>query len=308
MRAASTANVYVNQVSSVLRNNQLSALRKSKCITISADGTKREAGLQSCVFSYFNQEDEPNVMFWGFLPQSSSTAESITNDIMSVLRSLGGVEESVIGISSDNCCTMTGWKSGVGVRLRLELDKWICHDICEYHCLDTLVRGLISFLGAPVKDVPGAVQWAYLTWYILNSNWRLIKKVVEDKDYGQGSDKKFLKPEQPVMMRWGQMCKMFKFICDWKEALTVAFLAIYNGTGETKPSAALATMLKQWLIWRFSEQIQAHFEVFLEFVTEVWEPYNDQIEWKVPVYGWKSHFASFFRPGRVARLLLKIRS
>lgn len=269
----------------------------------------------------FAKEGQPCHEFFGFDRPSGSTASDFLVSLLSVVSQLQNGGAVFGGFSTDAPNVMVGDDGGLGA-LVLEQYPSARHDTCEHHASARLLAVLDS-IWPPVMNVPSVSQFLYLTWYILNEDWDLHRaRMLQFLDLpGPRSDVQAVlarfksrddakdhvkKPLKPNKLRWATLAGIVKFVPLFLEALRFTFNQERVNAGANVQPCSVASMCVQWIKWSGSRRLRVLLDVATEFVSEIWEPANREIDLRDWDYDVDSCFKTFSRPRRTLKLLMKI--
>jgi hypothetical protein len=266
--------------------------------------------------------------FFTFDRPSSTCAEGLAESFAKIVASLTCVGGEFVGFSSDAPVTMVGVHGGLGT-LMMQKAGFVRHDTCEFHASARLLA-VIDGVWPAQMNVPSVTQFVYLLWYILNDDWplyrgRIVKFLAENEGDGAlaligrfngdtlaeqraSALAELRKPEKPNVLRWNTLADIILFTPRYLEALQAALEEERLNAGPNAPSTSIPAMCSQWIKWSGSDKLRALLSMAVEFVTDIWQPADNEIALPDEHYNVAGCFKTFSRPRRVLQLLMKIES
>lgn len=258
--------------------------------------------------------------FFGFDRPESGTAPVLAKGLLAVVDILETAGGTFGGMSSDAPAVMVGKDGGVGV-LVMEKKGFCRHDLCEHHASGRLLA-ILEKVFPPRMNIASPTQFWYLAWYILNSDWnvfrgRIVKYLNENPAQAllerfPGDNKKNAalaalgKPEKPMSARWRTLADTMVFVDLFLEALQHAFEEERQVGGVGAPTGSIAAMCTQWLKWSGSEKLRALCSMALEYMTDVWRPFDEKIGFSNQEFDLDGCNHVTYRPRRVLEQLTLI--
>jgi hypothetical protein len=186
-------------------------------------------------------------------------------------------------------------------------------------------------------NVVSVTQYGFLAWYLLNSNWGLVRSLMvvqlqkrrvemddgvaamlerePGRDDGESVEETAArllkssdlnKPDKPNSNRWGTQARMILFVARFSLLLAVVFdeMREYGSAGAAKP-ASIESMASQWIKWSGSPKLHAMLAMAKEFLRN-WQWHDNQIS--LPGEDLETHcyHKVFSRPQRALSLLMDI--
>lgn len=214
-----------------------------------------------------------------------------------------------------------GEMSGVAARI-MEKYGLVRFDTCEFHASGR-VLAVIDKVFPPQMNIPSVNQFIFLAWYILNSDWALFRGRIIKYLNGRPSDalldrfegatcnekrqhalERLGKPEKPMPARWRTVADTLWFVDLYWEALQVAFEGERFNGGANAKTGSTAAMCAQWIKWSGSKKLRTLVDFVLEYVNDVWWPFEKQIGYENKEYDLKGCNGVYFRTRRVLTQLM----
>jgi hypothetical protein len=314
---------YLRLIGVCLKNEILEKIGgEGRAFFVGIDTSNRNGSLGAYVVSSVALDGSIDVEFLEFDRPDSGDAETLFNGLVKIIDKLQDAGGTFHGFSSDAPATMAGEISGVAARV-IEKYGLVRFDTCEFHASGRVLAVIEKVFPAQM-NVASVNQFIFLAWYILNSDWSMFRgmiiQYITDKpsqillNRFQGATKQekradaleqLGKPAKPMPARWRTVADTLWFVNLYWEALQFAFEKERFNGGANAKTGSTAAMCAQWIKWSGSKKLRALFEFVLEYVNDVWWPFEQQIGYRNEEHALNGCNGVYFRTRRVlAQLML----
>jgi hypothetical protein len=322
--ASQTALDDVRVIGACLKNQLVAKIGQGKrTFFLGIDTSSRGGSLGAYVISSQNEMGKIEHAFYGFDRPSSGSAETLADGLLAVVDVLTKAGGIFGGFGSDAPATMVGSLNGVAAHVMAQVG-YVRHDTCEFHA-SARVLAILEKVFPGQMNVPSTTQFWYLAWYILNSDWKLFRGRIVD--YLKGDPSPALlgrfsgnnmkervdaalehlgKPDKPMAARWRTMADTMWFVDLYWEALQAAFESERQTGGVNAKPGSVAAMCNQWIKWSGSKKLRALCNVALEFVNDIWWPFEQLIGVDDEDFGVAGCNRVHSRPRRVLEQLMLV--
>lgn len=322
--ASQTALDDVRVVGACLKNQLVAKIGQGKhTFFVGLDTSSRGGSLGAYVISSQDKIGKIEQAFFGFDRPSSGSAQTLADGLLAVVDVLTKAGGIFGGFGSDAPATMVGPLNGVAAHVMAKVG-YVRHDTCEFHASARVLAILEKVFPGQMNN-PSTTQFWYLAWYILNSDWKLFRGRIVDYLQGDpspvllgrfsGNNKKervdaalvrLGKPDKPMAARWRTMADTMWFVDLYWEALQTAFESERQTGGTNAKPGSSAAMCNQWIKWSGSKKLRALCNVALEFVNDIWWPFEQLIGISDEEFGVAGCNRVHSRPRRVLEQLMLV--
>lgn len=317
-----TAGNALRTIGAVAQERIMAAAAAAKVCHVSADMTGRASGMLSIGVSYTGPDGKPVFAMARMVTHDDHSARSIAEKIVElVIRPILDKGGKYGSFSGDNAWVNSGSAGGVAIILEEILDTFGPFLGCESHYISLLITGPLKFLFGPNKlNVLSPGQFVYSLFYVQNTEFDVIRarmkeillvysssptintELDEMLDHFEGATRlekvqhaldSMLKLEKPVESRFTAMAEAFGFYEIYRALLLLVADDIRLRANRTG-SGSSAAILREWLLWSASEELNAFFDCFLFPYLKYWRRWYSAAS-KKTVLGNPGYFSTFDR-------------